>query len=94
MKKFLLTFGISLFSFLLSFAQIKEGHIAYTIEGSSDDEDMAMAVMMFQESSLHLYFSEEKTRAELNMGTLMSTSTVIDSKTGEVMILMGGLMGD
>lgn len=79
---------------VMSFAQLKEGHISYDIEVSSDDEDMAMAVMMFNGSSMDLYFSDDKARTEMDMGAMMSMSTLIDNATGEVLILMGGMLGD
>ncbi len=79
---------------VMSFAQLKEGHISYDIEMSSDDPDMAMAVMMFSGSKMDLYFANQKARTDLSMGAMLSMTTVVDSETDEVLILMGGMMGD
>lgn len=79
---------------VMSFAQLTSGHVAYDIEMSSDDPDMAMAVMMFSGSKMNLYFAEDKARAELDMGSMLSMTTVVDSKTDEVLILFGGMMGE
>ena len=79
---------------VMSFAQLEEGHIAYDIEMSSEDPDMAMAVMMFSGSTMDLYFANDMARTDLSFGSLMSMTTVMNSATEEVLILMGGMMGD
>ena len=94
MKKLLALLVLTVITTVPSFAQLEQGHIAYDIEMSSDDPDMAMTVMMFQGSSMDLYFNENKARTDLDMGALMSMTTVVDNETQEVLILMGGMMGD
>ena len=61
---------------------------------SSEDPDMAMAVMMFSGSTMDLYFANDMARTDLSFGSLMSMTTVMNSATEEVLILMGGMMGD
>ncbi|MEJ6798988.1 MAG: DUF4412 domain-containing protein [Crocinitomicaceae bacterium] len=85
---------MSILSIGMSFAQPKEGYIAYTIDVSSEDPDMAMSVAMFNGSKMELYFDGDKARTELDFGALMSMTTVINSKTDEVIILTGGMMGN
>lgn len=79
---------------VMSFAQMEEGHIVYDIEMTSDDPDMAMAVMMFSGSKMNLYFGDNKARTDLDMGAMMSMSTVVDNETEEILILMGGMIGE
>lgn len=94
MKKLALLFVMTVVLTVISFAQLKEGHIAYDIEMTSEDPDMAMAVQMFSGSTMDLYFSDKKARTDLSMGSMMSMTTLVDNETEEVMILMGGMMGD
>ncbi len=79
---------------VMSFAQMEEGHIVYDIEMTSDDPDMAMAVMMFSGSKMNLYFGDNKARTDLDMGAMMSMTTVVDNETEEILILMGGMIGE
>ncbi|MDG1331624.1 MAG: DUF4412 domain-containing protein [Crocinitomicaceae bacterium] len=94
MKKLVVLFAVTILTSVMSFAQMKEGSVSYDIEVSSDKEEMAMAVMMMNGSSMDLYFSDDKARTELDMGSMMSMSTVVDNVSGEVLILMGGMMGN
>lgn len=94
MKKLILLFAVTVLSSAMSFAQLKEGHIAYTIDISSDDPEAAMMVSMFNGSTMDLYFTEELARAELDFGALMSMTTVVNNKTEDILILMGGMMGN
>ena len=94
MKKKFVFFALTLITSTLSFAQMKEGHIAYEIEVTSDNPDMEMAVMMFNGSKMNLYFGESHGRTDLEMGTMMSTTTVVNNNSGEVLILMGGIIGE
>ena len=94
MKKYLLLVAMTIVTSVMSFAQLEEGHIAYDIEMSSEDPDMAMAVMMFSGSTMDLYFANDMARTDLSFGSLMSMTTVMNSATEEVLILMGGMMGD
>jgi GLPGLI family protein len=94
MKKLALLFAMTIVTSVMSFAQMEEGHIVYDIEMTSDDPDMAMAVMMFSGSKMNLYFGDNKARTDLDMGTMMSMSTVVDNETEEILILMGGMIGE
>lgn len=94
MKKLVLLFAVTIVTSVMSFAQLAEGQISYDIEMSSDDPDMSMAVAMFSGSSMDLYFANDIARTELDFGSMMSMTTVVNNKTEEIMILMGGMMGE
>lgn len=93
MKKLVLLFAVTILTSVMSFAQMEEGHISYSIDVSSDEEGMEMAVMMFNGSTLDLYFANDKARTDMDMGTMMSMTTIMDNKSGEILMLMGGMMG-
>lgn len=79
---------------VMSFAQLAEGMISYSIEMSSDDPEAAGMIGMFSGSSMNLYFANDVARTELSFGALMSMTTVVNNSTDEVLILMGGMMGN
>jgi GLPGLI family protein len=88
----------SLFTVLLGFtlvttAQITEAKIAYDIKMSSDNPEIEMQLAMMQGSKLEMVFSEEKSKQHVSMGGFMTTTTISDSKTGETLTLMDGMMG-
>ncbi len=93
MKKLILLFAVTILTSVMSFAQMEEGHISYDIDVSSDEEGMEMAVMMFNGSTLDLYFADNKARTDMDMGTMMSMTTIMDNGSGEILMLMGGMMG-
>jgi len=93
MKKLLVLFAVTLATSVMSYAQMKEGHITYEIDVSSDEEGMEMAVMMLNGSTLDIYFSDDKARTDMDMGSMMSMTTILDNGTGEILMLMGGMMG-
>lgn len=94
MKKLALIFALFILQTNVSNAQLEQGHIGYDVEMSSDDPDMAMAVMMFSGSKMNLYFAEKKARTDLDMGTMLSMTTIVDSESSEILILMGGMLGN
>lgn len=93
MKRFGLIILLIAVSISTSFAQLEEGHIAYSIDVSSDDPEAGMMIGMFDGSTMNLYFDNDFTRTEIDFGSLVSLTTVINSQTNEVMILQGGMMG-
>ncbi len=74
-------------------AQIKEGHIAYKIDLSSDNPEMQPMLDMFDGSLLDLYFNDLNSRVDMKMGSMMSTTTIIDLKTNKMLTLTSGMMG-
>jgi GLPGLI family protein len=94
MKKIVLFFAMTIVTTAMSFAQLEEGHIEYSIEMSSDDPEIAGMASMFNGSTMNLYFSDELARTELDFGSMMSISTVVNSETDKVLLMMGGMMGN
>lgn len=94
MKKITLLLALFVVATTTAFAQLTEGHVSYEIKVSSDDPEMAMAIMMFEGSTMDLYFSDDLARTDLNFGALISMSTVANNASGDVLILMGGMMGN
>jgi GLPGLI family protein len=54
---------------------------------------MEMVVGMMQGSTLDIYFKEKMTRAEMKMGSMMNITTISDEKSGEILMLMSGMIG-
>ena len=75
-----------------SIAQSSEGHIAYDVNVSSDDPNMAMAVSMMQDSRLEVSFKGKQSYTIFSMGAIMTMKT-ISSNSGDVLMLMDGMMG-
>lgn len=75
-------------------AQLNEGHFQFTINMSSDNPEMQMAMSMMQGSTLDVYFSGDKTRSEMQMGTMMKMVTVTDAKGDVMLMLLSGMIGN
>lgn len=82
-----------LFISVKGFSQVTEGHITYSIDMTTDNPDMQMAIGMMQGSSLDVYFKEKITRAEMKMGSMMNVITISDETSGNVVMLMTGMIG-
>jgi GLPGLI family protein len=89
MKNFILT----LFLALSLKAQLTEGHFTYTIEASSENPDMQMVTGMMQGSTLDIHFKDKITRSEMKMGSMMNIVTVSNENSGEILLLMSGMIG-
>ncbi len=94
MKKLVLLFAVAILNSMLSLAQMEEGHVSYDIKVSSDEEGMEMAVMMLNGSTFDLYFADKKARSEMDMGSMMKLTTIVDDNSGEVLMLTGSIMGN
>lgn len=93
MKKLLLSLTLIVGSITVNYAQIKEGHVTYKIDISTENPDMEMVVGMMQGSTLDIYFKEKMTRAEMKMGSMMNMTTISDEKSGKLLMLMSGMIG-
>lgn len=93
MKKILLSLALIVGSISVNYAQITEGHVTYKIDISTENPDMEMVVGMMQGSTLDIYFKEKMTRAEMKMGSMMNMTTISDEKSGEILMLMSGMIG-
>lgn len=94
MKKIFLIFSALFITVLSISAQLKEGHIKYDIDITTDNPEMEMAISMMENSKLEIFFNRDLTKSVMQMGTMMNVSTVTNGKTGEVLLLMGGMVGN
>ncbi len=83
----ILTILIFLVSFGNSFAQ-SEGHITYSLDFSSDNPEMAMGIAMMKGSTMDLYFTNNKSAAEMQMGSIMKMKTATDIKLDKGLVLI------
>ena len=93
MKKILLSIVLAATTAFTSTAQQTEGHISYKIDVSTDNPDMQMAIGMMQGSTMDIYFKEKNTRAEMKMGSMMSVTTISNEDSGDILMLMSGMVG-
>lgn len=91
MKKIL--FAALVFMSSLTFAQIKQGNITYSMSFAGDMEGMEQVAQMFAGSSMELYFMPKKSRVDMNMGAMMKTTAISDETQNKALILMSGVMG-
>lgn len=94
MKRLLLACAFTVITTVGMFAQMTEGHIAYKIDATTDNPDMQMAIGMMQGSTMDIYFKDKTTRSEMKMGSMMSVTTITDETSRNVLMLMGGMMGN
>lgn len=64
------------------------GQISYSMDFSSDNPDMAMAIPMMQGSTMELFFIPEKSKIDMTMGTFMKMNTIVDTKANKGLMLM------
>jgi hypothetical protein len=76
-----------------TFAQISEGKVKYSIEFSSSDPAVQAQLSMLKGSTLTMIFSPEFNRTEGNMGMFMQSTSIVDLKSKETLMLMSGMMG-
>lgn len=68
------------------------GQIAYKMDFSSDNPDMAMATSMMEGSTMDLFFMPGKAKVDVKMGAFMDMNTVTDVKADKALMLMS-MMG-
>lgn len=69
-------------------AQTTEGQITYKMDFSSDNPEMAVALPMMQGSTMQLYFTKDKSAANVEMGSIMKMKSVMDTKLDKGIILI------
>jgi hypothetical protein len=94
MKKIILSAVLAICSIATTMAQLNEGHVKFEIEASATNPQMEMAVGMMQGSTMDMFFEGQSLHSELNMGAMMKVNTIVLGESGEVMILMSGMMGN
>lgn len=93
MKKIILTFALFIGIIFTSFSQLTEGHVTYKVDVATDNPELQMSAGMLQGSTMEMHFKENATRAELKMGAMMTVVTISDALSGDVLMLMSGMMG-
>ncbi|MFT5860675.1 MAG: hypothetical protein ACI865_002789 [Flavobacteriaceae bacterium] len=94
MKKIILSICMTVLTVAMATAQLTEGHVKYTVDVTSADPSMDMAVSMMQGTEMEMYFKGDMVRTNLTMGAMMTMSTIVDGGSGHILMLMGGMMGD
>ncbi len=94
MKKLAALLLILFGTFQVVEAQKAEGHIAYKISFSTDDAETQAMLGMMNGSTMDLYFSDLKSRSEFKMGSMMTTTTIMDLETKKMLTLTSGMMGN
>jgi len=89
--KNLFAFALSAIIGLTAFAQ--EGHLKYAIDIKGDDPQVEMMKSFFAGATMEMYFADNFSRVDMNMGSMMTTKTIIDLKKEETLTLMSGMMG-
>lgn len=93
MKKLFLSLAVVAVSVFSTKAQVTEGHLSFDIDIEADGPDAEMAKSMFEGSTMEMYFKGKKVRSEMNMG-IMNVVTIADGDSEEMLMLMGGMMGN
>jgi GLPGLI family protein len=93
MKKLFFTAIATALASITSFAQIGEGKIKYEIKMSTDNPEVEMQLSMMQNSTMELTYSGAQSRQVIDMGGFVTTTTISNSATGEMLTLMDGMMG-
>ena len=94
MKKGILSVVMAVVAISASNAQITKGHVQYTIDMSSGNPEMEMAITMMQGSTLDIYFEDNHSRQEMKMGTFMTNTTIYNGDDDKSLMLMSGMMGN
>ncbi len=92
MKKFLVC--LLFLNFSMSFAQITEGKITYSMTLESNDFENEESEYKSPETTIELYFSGEKTRTSVQSGSEMNVTSIIDNGAKKTLLVMTGMMGN
>ena len=93
MKKTLFAIVLLVAATFASIGQITEGKVIYEIDVTTDDPEMEMALSMMQGSTMAITFKDDNTRTEMNMGSMMSITTITKSDSDGALMLMSGMIG-
>ncbi|PKR79740.1 hypothetical protein CW751_13525 [Brumimicrobium salinarum] len=67
--------------------------VTYEITMHSDDPEVQAQMGMMQGSTLKLKSKDQKSRTEMNMGGLITTTNIVDNEKGKGVLLMDGMLG-
>lgn len=81
------------FVFLLNYSFAQEMKIKYDIIMKSSNPEMQTQLQMSEGSTLTIYAKDDKSRVEMKMGEIMTTTTILDVAEKKGLILMEGMLG-
>jgi GLPGLI family protein len=95
MKKLIFTALACLTLLFTSFGQLKEGHIQYDLALNMDPDDPSAEMMstMMEGSTMDIYFQDQNSRSEIQMGKMMKMVIVVEATSGNSLTLMSGMFG-
>jgi GLPGLI family protein len=81
------------FIFTVGFLFAQEFSVKYEISMKSSDPAVQSQLGMMQGSTLQIYAKDKKSRTEMSMGGLMTTTTVLDGNKKKGVLIMDGMLG-
>jgi GLPGLI family protein len=95
MKKLIYSAFVCLTILTSAYGQLKEGHIQYDMQINMDPDDPSAEMMstMMEGSTLDIYFQDLNSRSEIQMGKMLKMTVIVDSKSGNSLTLMSGMLG-
>jgi len=84
---------LTTFIFTVGFLFAQEITVKYDITMKSDDPEVQAQLGMMQGSTLQVFSKGNKSRTEMSMGGLMTTTTILDSDKKKGVLIMDGMLG-
>jgi|SRR5690554_6659613 len=84
---------LTTFIFTAGFLFSQDLTVKYEISMESDDSDVQAQLAMMQGSTLQIYAKGKKSRTEMSMGGLMTTTTILDADKKKGVLIMDGMLG-
>lgn len=78
---------------LVTFSQVATGKVSYDVYFSSSDPQTAAYISKLENSLLETYFTKGKSRSNLFMGDMMTTTSISIEGNDSTLILLDGMMG-
>lgn len=92
MKSILSLFAIAMVS-LVTFGQVTEGKINYSMDFSSSQPEVQGQLSMLKGSTMELFFAPEGSSLSIAMGMFITTTTIYNVKERKTLTLMSGMIG-
>ena len=94
MKKITLFLAFS-FSIFTGFSQLTEGYLQYNIDVQAVDTSLKAKQQagMLRNSKMEIFFSQDFSRVDFEMGKMYKLSAVVNLKTNRTISLMSGAIG-
>src|SRR5690554_967484 len=84
---------LTTFIFTVGFLFAQEITVKYDLTMKSDDPEVQAQLGMMQGSTLQVFSKGNKSRTEMSMGGLMTTTTILDSDKKKGVLIMDGMLG-